>query len=514
MNRLRAKHWASVLAVIVIVVCATQVAVAQSSSAAVPIPKADGPVRVAGDDAIYMPFAAANRSTPVVDLAKIGYVEEEFIVTGTANVYDWAADGTVSVKTPNAPYGTRILVRRPVNAARFNGTVIFEPMFTARRFDWPMMWGYTHDYIVDNGAAWVGITMPAAADGLKKFNPTRYAKVSFANPTPGAPCAANENSAPAAAEEGLRFDMLSQVAALLKSGTLPGLRAQYVFGTMQGGDFPTYINTLHSRATVNGKPAFDGYLLRPGVSPARINQCATAPGANDPRRMLKAANVPVVIAAAQGEALGVLPWRRPDTDAANDIFRLYELAGVGHIDWWAYYGFPKPEDQVMAVGAAQGPPAWPFVARCEPEIPLMPLPVLTQVYNATFTNMDQFVRKGTQLPKAARLELKDAGTPQQSFALDQFGHGKGGVRSVYMEVPAANYFVTSPGPGTCREMGHIDPFNWSRLESLYGNYKNYASKVEQTVNRLVKERWLTEADARRAKEDLIPSSPSGIAQQR
>ncbi|HYR86843.1 MAG TPA: alpha/beta hydrolase domain-containing protein [Terriglobia bacterium] len=501
----KTKHWAVPLALITIVLSVTAAAAAQSAPGAIPIPKVTGPIPVTADS---FPFAAANRSTPVVDLAKIGYVEEEFIVTGTANVYDWAADGTVTVKTPSAPYGNRILVRRPADPARFSGTVIFEPLFAARRFDWPMMWGYSHDYIVESGAAWVGVTLPVSVDGLKKFNATRYAQLSFANPT-SAPCAGAQNNAPSPTEEGLRLDMFSQVAALLKSGTLPGLRAQYVFAAAQGGDLPIYINAIHSRATLaSGKPAFDGYLMRPGVTPARINQCAAAPGANDPRRMIKGINVPVVIAAAQGEALTTLPWRRTDSDAPNDIFRLYELAGVGHIDWWAYYGFPKMEDQVTAVGSAQGPAAWPFAARCEPEIPLMPLPVLTQVYNATFSNLDQFVRKGTPLPKAARLELKGEGTPQQSFALDQFGHGVGGIRTVYMDVPAANYFVTSPGPGTCREMGHIDPFSWSRLESLYGNYKNYSTKVEQTVDRLVKERWLTEADARRAKAELLATAPA------
>jgi len=493
------------LALIAIIVCGTGAA-AQSAPGAIAIPKVTGPIAVTADS---YPFAAANKSTPAVDLAKLGYLEEEFIVSGSANVYDWAAEGAVSVKTPNAPYGTRILVRRPADSAKFSGTVIFEPMFTARRFDWPMMWGYTHDYIVESGAAWVGVTLPASIDGLKKFNPARYAPLSFANPAPNAACTTAPNNAASPSEEGLRFDMMSQVAALLKSGALPGLRAQYIYAAAQGGDIATYINAIHSQATLaNGKPAFDAYLMRPGFGPARINQCAAAPGPNDPRRMIKGVNVPVIIATAQGEALGTLAWRRPDSDGPNDIFRLYEMAGAGHIDWWAYYGFPRMEDQVAAVGSAQGPPAWPFAARCEPEIPLMPLPVLAQVYNATFTNLDQFVRKGTPLPKAARLELKDAGSPQQSFLLDQFNHGAGGLRNVYMEVPAANYFVTSPGPGTCREMGHIEPFTWSRLESLYGTYKNYAAKVEQTVNRLVQERWLTEGDARRAKAELLGSAPA------
>src|SRR5215468_3744292 len=164
-----------------------------------PLPRVTGPIPVTADS---YPFMAANRSTPAFDLAKVGYSEEEFIVSGNANVYDWAADGTLSVKTPNAPYGTRILVRRPSNPARFSGTVIVELLFPARRFDWAMMWGFSHDYIIDHGDAWVGISLPAVADGLKKFNPTRYAGVSFANPTPGGPCPGAQNNTASPAEDG------------------------------------------------------------------------------------------------------------------------------------------------------------------------------------------------------------------------------------------------------------------------------------------------------------------------
>src|SRR5215472_13576875 len=86
-----------------------------------PLPKVAGPIPVTADS---YPFMAANRSTPAFDLSKAGYTEEEFIVSGTANVYDWTSDGALNVKTPNAPYGTRILLRRPSNPARFSGTVV------------------------------------------------------------------------------------------------------------------------------------------------------------------------------------------------------------------------------------------------------------------------------------------------------------------------------------------------------------------------------------------------------
>jgi len=470
---------------------------------ATPLPKVTGPIPVTADS---YPFMAANRTTPAMDLAKLGYVEEEFIVTGNANVYDWAADGTMNVKTPNAPYGTRILVRRPKDAARFSGSVMVELLFPARRFDWSMMWGFTHDYVTEHGDAWVGISLPAVADGLKKFNPTRYSAVSFANPTPNAPCGANP---PAASEEGLRWDMISQVGALLKSngsGPLGNLRAQALYLTTQGSDVATYANAIHA-SLENGKPVYDGYLLKAGFNMARISQCATAPAASDPRQAIKNVGVPVIEVAAQGEIIGAtLASRRADSDEANDKFRLYEVASAGHIDKSAYFGFPLQQDQVAAVGNAQGTVDWPFNAKCEPEIPLMEPSLMGLVFNSALSNLDQWMKKGTPAPKGQRMELVNAGTPQVGFATDKLGHGVGGVRTPFIDVPDATYLVSSPGPGTCREMGHKVALDAARINELYGGRRGYVTQFTQTIDRLVKERWLTEGDAKRIKQGLTTSS--------
>src|SRR5215831_9937975 len=83
----------------------------------------------------------ADRYLQPIDLSKVGYVEEEYFVSGTANVYDWGADGKPMVKGPNVPYTTRIRVRRPKDPAKFSGSVMVELPNTARRFDWDMMWG-------------------------------------------------------------------------------------------------------------------------------------------------------------------------------------------------------------------------------------------------------------------------------------------------------------------------------------------------------------------------------------
>lgn len=477
------------LSVAVMSICWVSGAAAQSVT---------GPIPVTADS---VPFLAADRNLEPTDLKKYGYVEEEFIVTGRANIYDWASDGTVTVKTPSAPYGTRILVRHPAATARFSGNLVVELLNSVRRFDWSWMWGYAHDHILESGDAWIGIEMPGGAPGLKKFNPTRYAAVSFPNPTPATPCGTGGNAAVSDSEEGLRWDMITQVGALLKgnaaSRPLAGFRVQALFLTAgQSPDLMTYINAFHPRANLDsGKPVYDGYLIKQPGNPARVNQCATVPGASDPRRLIRKTNVPVIAVLAQGEVLDALPWRRADSDDASDKFRLYEIAGASHIDGAAYIGLPSLQDQAATGATPQGTAAWPLTSKCDPDIPMTALPVMSYAFNAAFDSLEKWVRTGTPAPRAPGIELKDG-----AVALDQFGNGIGGVRNPYVDVPVATYTTTSPGPSTCRELGHKIPFDAARISMLYSTDKVYADKVAQSVDRLVKEHWLTEADGRRIKE--------------
>jgi len=50
-------------------------------------------------------------------------------------------------------------------------------------------------------------------------------------------------------------------------------------------------------------------------------------------------------------------------------------------------------------------------------------------------------------------------------------------------------------PGVrCEEIGYKVPFSWAKMEALYGSPKGYVSKVDDSVDRLVKDRWLIESD--------------------
>jgi hypothetical protein len=128
------------------------------------------------------------------------------------------------------------------------------------------------------------------------------------------------------------------------------------------------------------------------------------------------------------------------------------------------------------------------------------------IFNASFSNLDQWVRKGTPAPRAIRVTLKDPGTPQAIVVTDKLGHGMGGVRTPQIDVPDAAYFTSSPGPGTCREMGHKTAFDGGKITELYGNPKAYSARFTEAVDRLLKERWLTEGDARRLKQVVAASS--------
>src|SRR5579871_435485 len=293
------------------------VCLAVTASAATPPAKLTGPLPVTADS---YPFLSASRVFTPLDLKKAGYVEEEFIVSGTANVYDWDADGSLTVKTANAPYSTRILVRRPADRAKFSGHAIVELMNPARSFDWAMMSGYSRDSFIEHGDAWVGVTMPASVDALHKFNPARYPSLAFANPNPTESCVAARGGATTSEQEdGLRWDMLSQVGAALKSGA--NLNARYLYMTSQGADVLTYAAAIQTQAKV-----YDGFLIKTPGGVGRIRRCAPAVPRGDPRQTVHNIGVPVIEIVAQGE-IGP-DYQRPDSDDPKDPFRIYEVAGA------------------------------------------------------------------------------------------------------------------------------------------------------------------------------------------
>ena len=465
---------------------------------AVAIPSVEGPLPVTEDS---YPFNTASRQYLPLDLGSYGYIEEEFFVSGRAKVYDWPE--AVAVPTAySGPYTTRILVRKPVNINEFSGNVIIELSNWARGYEVPIAgWGEYYDSILARGDAWVQITIrPGVAARLKKFNSVRYAPLSFASPLPiGMRIQDPTNQAypypPSSkdTEDGLNWDIISQVGALLKNNgalnPLAGYAVKYLYATgATGGDLATYVAAIHPVATLDGnKPIYDGYLIKMTGSPAPINQYTMRMDATDPRCQLHA-NVPIIRVLTEADIFGFgehPDWgykqRRADSDSPTDRFRLYEVVGptVGA-------KYPRLSGPNQADVEATGEKWEGAIEVSSYEFPLR------YILNGAFVNLDRWIRQGLTPPRANRMEIINFGLPSADFVYDQHHNIKGGVRTPYVDVPIATY----------PKMGAVVPFEKEVLAQLYRDHDDYVNKVAASVNHLLKDGWVTGVDAKKIKAEV------------
>ena len=305
-------------------------------------------------------------------------MEEEYLVSGTANVYDWNSAGKARVRTPDAPYTTRVLVRRPVKRTRMSGTVVVEPLNPSNLFDLNIGWALSGDQFMRNGDVWVGFTSkPVAVQALKTFDPKRYRALSWKNPLPlddprnctdiqtivDPPAVRSRKT-----EDGLVWDIFSQIGAWVKSRAASNPLAYghgarrasdvdraYGFGYSQTGSMLiTYINAIRPRTVAaDGGPIFDGYFVGAAggsfIGAAPLNQCTPVPPLGDPRRSLRDAGVPVVQMMTQSDYLIGIASRGPDGNTPPDLYRHYEMAGAAHATPDELLYSARPQD-ILAAG--------------------------------------------------------------------------------------------------------------------------------------------------------------------
>jgi hypothetical protein len=478
-------------------------ALASAAAAATPVPRLTGPLPSTSES---HPFGGAAYERQPEDLAAIGYIEEEFLVSGTANVYDWNEPGPATVRTAGAPYTTRMLVRRPIDRARFNGAVVVEMLNPSNLFDLNIGWALSHKEIVRQGWTWVGFTSkPVAIATLKTFDPLRYAALSFANPLPlddARNCANVPSDSVRTTENGLVWDMYTQIGALLRSrdranpllyGASPTaphpVEHLYAWGYSQIGQFLyTYINAVHPRVTAaDGRSMFDAYLIGVASGPAPINQCAPPIPAGDPRRTITRAGVPVVRVMSQSDYLSGISARRQDSDDPDDRYRNYEIAGAAHA---------TPDELIFAAAPADiergGRMVPPMACNEGPRSRFPNGPA----FNAVLRNLDVWVRTATPPPRVAPIRVEN-GQP----VLDEAGNVTGGIRSPYVDVPTSRWLGNATGPSFCRIAGYEEPFDPARLAARYPDADAYINAVTADVSRLVGDRVLTSEDGRDLVDD-------------
>jgi hypothetical protein len=453
-------------------------------------------------------FLAAGQQAVPIDLAEFGYVEEEYLIAGNAGIYDWP-DGSAPVAKANGPYATRILVRRPLEARRFSGTVIVEGLNPSTPVDLPIMWAHSYQQFIADGHVWVGVTVkPYTLRSLRRFDPARYGELAMAHPTGGPVCAEtaiNRWSQPSTPDEetGLAWDILAQTGALLKSADasnpLPApAQRLYMTGQSQTAGYARTWASVFARHTEapKGGPLYDGFLYS-GSPPWQVplHQCAAGFADEDPRSLTAPAGVPVIELFAEGDIGTNIVSRREDSDLAPDLYRRHEVAGASHVDQWEARSFANAADTLLATGQQQEPPLV-----CVPaDVQETDFPARLAI-NAAWRHLDEWVQRGKAAPRSQplqlRLPLATVFDPQTAFVVDEAGNAVGGVRSPQVDVPLARYVGAKTGAFSCMFDGYMYPFDSERLRGIHGSDKDYVRKVEASARSLRREGWLTPEDER------------------
>jgi hypothetical protein len=451
-----------------------------------------------------------------------GYEENEYFVSGRARLYEYTPTG-VRVVSPcpaiaeplgcqNIPYTTRMLVKRPVDPRRFSGTVVIEPFNPSSGYDIANVWDRSRPYFVRHGDIFVGWTSryePISA--LKQFEPSRYARLAWGLNSP--------------VDDGITFDIAAQIGALFKlngpGSPAHGLRVKHVFesGFSQDGGFTfTQADVFNALDRLpGGGPVYDGYVPGGTTGPADINFGLTpagSPSPGDRRNRMQPRDSPVIQINTETEAalLGVptgLAYRRPDSDAQNDRYRLWEVPGASHVsNDSGNSATTEQRDQAELQGvpvaalAPTGCAHQQFVNGAWVGVPGTVDPntyPFGYVADAAFADLTKWVDDGTPPPRAARIEAPHG---RSLVARDRFGNALGGLRTPFLDVPTASYSPTDAATqdtdlsGLCPLVGYNTPFSHATLSSLYATHSDYVARVAAESNRLVREGFWLPSDAK------------------
>jgi hypothetical protein len=379
-------------------------------------------------------FNSAPSQAKGLDLEHFGYATKEYFASGTAD---------------DKPYTTRIVVRIPRDARKFSGLVLAESMHVsgaAHAFE------FTAAYVMDSGRAAVEI-LTTSQDQFVAMNAARYSKLAIA--------------------DGQQDEIIAQVGALVRSkSALTGgaaVRKMVMSGSsMSSGTLINYLPAHLVYRTPDMQRIFDGFM-------------PTSVGAT-----IMDIDVPLIQLPTMHEVETNVP-RRQDSDEPGKQFRLYEIAGIGHVD---------SRDNV----------------RLHPNPCAKPLSTFPQqaYMSLGLYHLLRWVDQGISPPHATRVLLdRDTSNDGSTMALDAHGNPLGGMRSPYVDVPTAKYtpFNTAAEPlianpsayvaanglqgaqTMCRLSAYQEPLSKEELRKLYGSKRDYAKKVETRLDELEHEGW-------------------------
>lgn len=426
------------------------------------------------------PLTGGRRGWPfgasMLDVSKYGYAEAEYLLEGIATRYrlapgaELSRDGRWAVEPAGeAPFRTRMLVYRPTDPAKFNGTVIVTWNNVTAGYD---LFSAESLEILEGGFGLVCLTtqkvgvegLPPQPQGLAAWDPDRYGTLSIPS-------------------DDYSYDVFTQGALAVGKDRLRapvdpmgGLDVRHVIGqggSQSAGRLGTYVNAIQPITH-----AFDGFILtiyfgsgsalEVGDAVVNIN----APATTRPGDRLRGSNflrddldVPVFVVNSELEAIACYPVRQPDTA----LFRYWESAGTCHVSAQGQRDRQGKfvRDEVRMLPLTQG------INR----IPMIPL------YDAAFHHMHRWLTEGTPPPSQPKVEF--AGEPAE-VVRDEHGIAKGGIRLPQADVPLAkNSAIPLTDDIFAYLGGSSHAFSREKIHALYGDKASFLAKFEAAAERAV-----------------------------
>ncbi|MBE5780902.1 MAG: hypothetical protein E7328_03655 [Clostridiales bacterium] len=436
------------------------------------------------------PFAEARRRSP---LKEKGFVEKEYLFTGTSNVYRTNENGEVEVEFSDAPYTNRMVVRCPEDPTKFSGHVVVEILNASGKFDIERMWIISSRYFLNHGIAYVGITSkPDVFDALKRYDSDRYGAIAWDNPRPEADrlpplTMPNRMSFVHMDQEcGLFWDMLTDTSRLLRSkdekNPLKDHDVKYVTltGWSQSSCYAVrYINSFAYRDEVKKDgPIFDGYFNAGQVysTVVPVNQQEYHKPFDASETVVHHMEQPFIIVQTESELNGFGAGNVPrhNSDVPGNLLRLYEIPGSTHDNKPGLVDYYKNDPKLNDSGIH---PSYHGEHEFANDFPY------DYPMNAAYDHLFKWIETGAAPRPMPRFELSAGGLART----DAFGNAMGGVRTAFVDVPTCRYIpwsnnISRTGVRSFSPMfGHLEPFSPAMLKELYGDLKSYEAKVREAT---------------------------------
>lgn len=441
-----------------------------SSAESVPNPTVLGPIpanAAPGNPSHDYPFFSTN-----IDLASRGYVEEEFFFEGTANTYniDPAVPkmDTAIVTSSGNFYRTRMVVRRPISAEDFNGTVLMEWQNSVAGYEIDATWLASHDHIMRRGYAWIGVSVEQTGImgpfGLRAWSPIRYGVGS---------------ATPLTMANAYLWDVFTQAAQAVRHpqgiDPMAGLKVERVFAlgwSLSAQRLVTYHNSIQPLAGI-----FDAFDVI-GLDGSQFRLFRTDLDV----KVFKISTETYVAGLGAAVSQAWIRNQEPNTDH----FRRWEVAGASHL------GYHEIQE-VTTLQARDLPPSPPPTCELPPSSRIPSY----FVFNAAYDHMVEWVKHNVQPPIGDDIQIAVLDPQDSIIARDSYGNALGGIRlSQHAVATATNTGLNGPTTNlSCRIAGSYVPFDQATLDALYPDHQTYLRLVIKATHETQKDGFIVGADA-------------------